>query len=96
VQNKMLVHGLITAALLVVFIAGMEYAVPYDVPAPAVMTSAPVTHQQIAPTWHAAPEDCLPSGSGGACMPFSSLEKLMDEQPDTVPANPAAAGEETI
>jgi hypothetical protein len=44
----------------------------------------------------APPADCLPNGSGGPCIPFDQIQKMMDEKPDPVPTNPAAANEEKI
>jgi hypothetical protein len=47
----------------------------------------------------APPADCLPSGSGGPCIPFDQIQKMMRVQPDAsepVPQNPAATNEETI
>ncbi|MGA8025367.1 MAG: hypothetical protein WCC18_19125 [Candidatus Acidiferrales bacterium] len=93
------VDGIITALVLVIFIAGVEHVVPYNVPAvaaPVVVMSAPATVQQIAP---AAPANCLPSGNGGECLSFDTIQKLMDAQPDTlevIPPNPAAKNLERI
>ena len=47
----------------------------------------------------APPADCLPSGTGGPCIPFDKIQKMMSAQPDAsdpVPANPATVNEEKI
>jgi len=43
--------------------------------------------------------NCLPSGSGGACLPFDKIQEMMKAQPDApevIPPNPATANEEKI
>jgi hypothetical protein len=88
-------HLMIVALVLVVFVAGVERILPYDVPAaPMAATIAlPVTAQPVAPA------NCLPSGNGVPCIPFDKIQEMMDAQPDApepIPANPAAANEEKI
>jgi hypothetical protein len=82
----MYMHLMIVAFVLVVFIAGLERLLPYDVPA----TAAPV----VMPVPRRPPADCLPSGDGGPCLPLEKIQKMMKAQPDApefVPANSAAA-----
>jgi hypothetical protein len=56
-------------------------------------------HDQPSAAITASPADCLPSGSGGPCLPFDQIQQMMDEKPDAsdpVPANPATVNEEKI
>jgi hypothetical protein len=77
-------HGAIAALVFCVLVGVFFHAAPYhEMPTPEITT----------PT-----VDCLPSGSGSPCIPFSEIEKLMDSQsvPEVVPPNPAAVKEEKI
>jgi hypothetical protein len=89
---RVYVHLTIVALVLVVFVAGVEHILPYDVPAAtmAATIALPVTAQP------AAPANCLPSGGGGPCIPFDQLIQQMQNTPEVIPANPAAVNEETI
>jgi hypothetical protein len=49
---------------------------------------APVHSTPAAPV---APKNCLPGAYG--CIPFDKIIQQMNNEPDTVPANPAAANE---
>jgi hypothetical protein len=60
--------------------------------------AAPYYQMPVA-TITAPSADCLPSGSGGPCIPFDQIQKMMRVEPDTsdpIPANPATADEEKI
>lgn len=78
-------HGIVAALVFFAVVAIFFRIAPYhDAPAAAI----------VAPS-----ENCLPSGSGAACLPFDKIQEMMQAQPDapeSVPANPAAANEETI
>jgi hypothetical protein len=72
-------------AALVLCMAVFFYATPCHVTPSAAIT--------------APPANCLPNGSGGPCIPFDQIQKMMRAEPDTsdpVPANPATANEEKI
>ena len=85
---------MIAALVLVVFTAGLERLLPHDVPAAAAPVVVPVPWKSPPPT--PPPADCLPSGSGGPCIPFKQLIQQMQKTPEVIPANPAAAKENTI
>jgi hypothetical protein len=56
-------------------------------------------HQMPTPEITTPAVDCLPSGSGGPCIPFDKIQEMMSAQPDVpevIPANPAAVNEEKI
>jgi hypothetical protein len=95
-------HLMIAAFLFVVFIAGVEHILPYDTPAvPMAAVAGNLTTPLGAPTTPAAQADCLPSGSGGRCIPFDEVVRTMQQldeqsQEEVAPANPAAANEEKI
>ena len=65
----------------------------------AAMHDEASTPMATAPAAQPVPAECLPSGNGGPCIPFDKIQEMMDAQPDApepIPANPAAANEETI
>ena len=76
---------MLAALIFCAALAFFFHAAPYHRTPTAVISSAPA--------------DCLPSGSGGPCIPFDQIQKMMRAQPDAsdpVPANPATAHEEKI
>ena len=78
-------HGILAALMFCAAIAVFFHAAPrHETPSAAVT---------------APPADCLPSGSGGPCIPFDQIQKMMSAQPDAsdpVPANPATVNQEKI
>lgn len=75
-------HGMLVAFLFCAAVGGFFHFAPvHDEPTPPI--PAPVT-------------DCLPSGSGGECIPFNQLIQQMQDTPEVIPAHPATVNEETI
>lgn len=88
-------HGIVASLAFCSVVAIFFRAAPYHTPAPAI----PIAVSTPAVPKTAPPAECLPSGTGGPCLPFSEIEKMMNAQPDAperVPANPATANKETI
>ena len=77
-------HGIVAVLAFCLVVAVFSHVGPHHTNSAAAIT---------------APADCLPSGSGGLCIPFDQIQKMMLAQPDAsdpVPANPATAHEEKI
>ena len=83
---------MVVTFVLVMFIAGLERLVPYDVPP----TPAPV----VTPAPPKPPADeCIATANGNPCVPMNKIFQMMDENPDppqVVPPNPAAKNLERI
>ena len=75
-------HGIVVALTFCVVVGGFFHFALY--------------HQASAAAITAPPADCLPSGSGGPCIPFKQLIQQMQKTPEVIPANPAAVKEEKI
>jgi hypothetical protein len=84
-RQRWALHGTIAALVFCVAVGAFFHAAPYhEMPATAITVP---------------PADCLPSGTGGPCIPFEEIQKMMSAQPDApppVPPNPAAFKEEKI
>jgi hypothetical protein len=79
------IHGMIVALVFSAIVAVFLHEAPHHV-TPTAAISVPSA-------------DCLPSGSGGPCIPFDQIQKMMRAQPDAsdpIPAKPATANEEQI
>jgi hypothetical protein len=78
-------HGTVAASVFFAVVTVFFPIAPYhEMPAAAIV---------------APPGNCLPSGTGGPCLPFDKIQEMMNTQPDApevVPPNPATANEEKI
>jgi hypothetical protein len=78
-------HGTIVSLVFCLVVGGFFHFAPY--------------HQAPAAAITATPADCLPSGTGGPCIPFDKIQEMMSAQPDVpevIPPNPATTKEEKI
>jgi hypothetical protein len=81
----MALHGMVAALVFCAAVAVFFRFAPYH------ETPKPETTNPIV--------DCLPSGSGGPCIPFDKIQEMMSAQPDVpevIPPNPATTKEEKI
>jgi hypothetical protein len=87
----MAIHAMIAGLVFCVAVAGVFHFAPvHDMPA------AMAAVQPAAPVAQPAPAECLPSGTGGECIPFDQLIQQMQNTPEVIPANPAAKNLERI